>query len=74
MSLVSNDYTSVINFALTLLSLSPVVIALPAIFTGILVNNKKIMGKYTYGRKRSIIYFLTIEIILVRGIIGILSS
>ncbi|WP_338602191.1 divalent metal cation transporter [Sulfolobus tengchongensis] len=71
-SIMLSNYTTIIDFALTLLSLSPIVITIPAILIGILVSNRRIMGEYGYTKLRSIIYFITICIVLIGGIIGIL--
>ncbi|PVU76977.1 divalent metal cation transporter [Sulfolobus islandicus] len=71
-SLMLGNYSSVINFTLTLLSLSPIVIAIPAVMVGILISNKKIMGKYTYTRTRLVAYFFTIVMIVVGGFVGTL--
>lgn len=70
LSIISNNYSIILNFALTLLSLSPIVIAFPAILIGILISNKRIMGNYAYGKIRLLIYFLTIGLIVLGGVIG----
>nr|WP_048054252.1 hypothetical protein [Saccharolobus solfataricus] len=71
-SLMLGKYSSIINFALTLLSLSPVVIAIPAVLVGILISNKRIMGKYAYTKTRLLAYFLTVAMIVAGGLVGIL--
>ncbi|WP_083755327.1 NRAMP family divalent metal transporter [Caldivirga maquilingensis] len=73
-SLMLNNYSTLLNFALTLLSLAPIVIAIPATLIGILISNRRIMGQYAYTRLRTIIYFTTISMILTGGVVGILNT
>ncbi|MEM4802682.1 divalent metal cation transporter, partial [Metallosphaera sp.] len=71
--IMGSNYSTIVNFALTLLSLSPIVVALPGILIGILVSKREIMGGYAYGKARLILYFVTIALITLGGIIGIIE-
>ena len=71
--IMGSNYSTIVNFALTLLSLSPIVVALPGRLIGILVSKREIMGGYAYGKARLILYFVTIALITLGGIIGIIE-
>ncbi|WP_292319891.1 NRAMP family divalent metal transporter [Caldisphaera sp.] len=69
-SFMIKKFSVVLNFALTLLSLSPLVVTIPAILIGIILSNRKIMKENVYSRRRIIIYYVIIILIAVGGIIG----
>ncbi|ARM75335.1 NRAMP family divalent metal transporter [Acidianus manzaensis] len=71
-ALLSNNFSEIFDFVLTLLSLSPLVIAIPAILIGILIRNKKIMKEFSYTKSRSILYFIMLSLVIIGGIIGLL--
>ncbi|TRM96289.1 divalent metal cation transporter, partial [Sulfolobus sp. E1] len=71
--LYSYNYSEVLQFATTLLTLAPIVFTVIATILGILVSNKNIMKEHAYSRLRMSIYFLTVALIFIGGIIGVIS-
>ncbi|WP_149564647.1 divalent metal cation transporter [Sulfuracidifex tepidarius] len=71
--LLLGDYLKLLNLAVTILSISPIVIVLPSILIGILVSKKRIMGKYTYSKTRTITYFVVITLFLITGLLGLIE-
>ncbi|WP_338598843.1 NRAMP family divalent metal transporter [Sulfolobus tengchongensis] len=70
--LFTNNYDNVVNFALTLMSISPFVLAIPAILVGILVRDRNIMMDYAYGKGRMVVYWITLVLIIMGGVIAII--
>ncbi len=71
--LYSYNYSEVLQFATTLLALAPIVFTVIAIILGILVSNRNIMREHAYSKFRIFIYFLTVTLIFIGGIIGVIS-
>jgi Mn2+/Fe2+ NRAMP family transporter len=70
--LFTNNYDMIVNFALFLMSLSPIILVIPAFFVGILVRDKKLMGNYAYDKIRIIIYWITVILLAMSGIISLI--
>lgn len=68
----SNNFDKIVNFVLTLMSISPIIALIPAFFIGIVVGDKKIMGDNAYGKTRLIIYWVTMALIGISGIISLI--
>lgn len=70
--LFNENFDTIVNFVLTLMSISPIIVLLPAVFIGILVGDKKLMREFAYSKKRMIIYWISIALIGISGIISII--
>jgi len=63
-----------IDYILALMVLFVFVLLAPAILLGIIVRNHSIMKEYTYKKWESSIYWITLVIIEVSGVIGVMLS
>ncbi|MGP6207470.1 NRAMP family divalent metal transporter [Cuniculiplasma sp. SKW3] len=72
LTLVISHLQSIVGFVLELMSLSPLVLILPGIMGGLLVRDKRIMGKYAYGPFSAAIYWITLTVMVSFGILSIL--
>lgn len=71
-SIFSQNYDQIVNTVLSLMSVTPIIVFIPAFFVGLLVGDEKIMGKYSYSRRRMVIYWITVVILLISGIMSLL--
>ena len=71
LTLLISHPQSMVFFVLELMSLSPIVLLLPGIMGGLIVTNKKIMGKYAYGPFAEAIYWITLIIMVSFGVLSI---
>ncbi|AHC52116.1 NRAMP family Mn2+/Fe2+ transporter [Sulfolobus acidocaldarius SUSAZ] len=67
----SHNYEQIVNTILSLMSVTPIIVFIPSLFVGLLVSDKKIMGKYSYSRRRLVIYWITVALLLLSGIISL---
>lgn len=72
--LMGNNYSEIFNFALDLLSISPLVICVPGIIVGKLVSRKDIMGQYAYSSIKLLLYYLIISIIVLTGSLNLIFT
>ncbi len=63
-----------IDYILNLMVLFVFVLLMPAILLGIIVQNKKIMFEHAYSKRAIAIYWLTLFIIEISGIVGVFLS
>ncbi|BCU68108.1 hypothetical protein HS7_15450 [Sulfolobales archaeon HS-7] len=70
---IYGNFLGLMNFAVSILSVSPIVITLPLLILGIVVSNRKIMGSNAYSSARSIVYFITLVFVFLMGVIGLAS-
>ena len=66
------NYDAIVNFALTLMSISPIILIIPTFFVGILVKDKRVMGDFAYSKSRMIIYWITVILLAFSGIISLI--
>ncbi|MEM1600286.1 MAG: divalent metal cation transporter, partial [Sulfolobaceae archaeon] len=66
------NYDAIVNFALTLMSISPIILIIPTFFVGILVKDKRLMGDFAYSKSRMIIYWITVILLAFSGIISLI--
>ncbi len=71
--LSSQNYAEILQFATTLLALAPIVFTFTASLLGMIISSRRIMGNYAYSKFRVFIYFLTVSLIFIGGVIGVLS-
>lgn len=72
LTLAISHLQSIVGFVLELMSLSPLVLLLPGIMGGLIVTDKRIMGKYAYGPFAAAIYWITLTLMVSFGILSIL--
>lgn len=70
--LFTNNYDNVVNFALTLMSIAPFIVVIPCVLIGMLVKDKNLMMNYAYGRTRMLVYWITVAMILIGGILAVI--
>ncbi|MEM0016705.1 MAG: divalent metal cation transporter [Saccharolobus sp.] len=66
------NYDAIVNFALTLMSISPIILIIPTFFVGILVKDKRVMGDFAYSKSRMMIYWITVILLAFCGIISLI--
>lgn len=66
------NYDAIVNFALTLMSISPIILIIPTFFVGILVKDKRVMGDFAYSKSRMMIYWITVILLAFSGIISLI--
>ncbi|BBD73183.1 hypothetical protein HS1genome_1572 [Sulfodiicoccus acidiphilus] len=67
------DYLKLLNLAVAILSVSPLVVTLPAVLIGILVSRRELMGEYTFSKGRMIVYFVVVAMFLITGLLGVIE-
>jgi len=64
---MGSNYSGMFNFALDLLSISPLVISVPTIIIGKLISRRELMDQYAYSSRKLILYYFTIILIALTG-------
>lgn len=64
---MGSNYSGMFNFALDLLSISPLVISVPTMIIGKLISRRELMDQYAYSSRKLILYYFTIILIALTG-------
>ncbi|MCL4346211.1 MAG: divalent metal cation transporter [Candidatus Thermoplasmatota archaeon] len=71
-TLTVSGFRSIVGLVLELMSVSPLILILPGIMGGLIVTDRKIMGKYAYGIKAATAYWITLAVMIFFGVLSLI--